>query len=215
MKYPIQPFQPIGPFAVAIRPIVDYGVSPTAFSEGYGIMELHKGTHGTCKSRALQIQTKGFEIFNSFPRRGNGVYFWRNNTYAVEFAKAWHKQELKNHKYDYETNKTCSVIMADMRVEEDQIFNVDDPIVKDKIFEIIQGKKITRDKEVCLIYDNFIKSMEHRLGKSIKLVLTQVRVPESDFPRLFIETAYCYVVRSIDCIQITAIDYYDERYVKC
>jgi hypothetical protein len=215
MKYPIQPIQCIGPFAVAIRPIVDYYAFPTAFSEGYGIMELHKGTHGTCKSRAIVISEKGFEIFNSNPRRGNGVYFWRDNSYAVEFAKAWYKQELKNRKYDFELLKTCSIIKADIKVEDDEIVNVDDPIIKDLILKIVHEKHIDNAKGVCSVYDNYIKSVERRLNKSIKLVLAQVRVPESDFPRTFIETAYCYVVRSIDCIHITAIDHYDERYVKC
>lgn len=178
-------------------------------------MELHKGTHGTCKSRAIVISKKGFEIFNSNPRRGNGVYFWRDNFYAVEFAKAWYKQELKKGAYNYESVKTCSVIKADLKVDEDQVFNIDDPFVKDRLLDFIHGRKITKDKDICKIYDNFITNMESKLNKRIKLVLTQVRVPESDFPRTFIETAYCYVVRSIDCIHITAIDHYDERYVKC
>src|SRR6185369_14052977 len=140
MKYPIQPFQPIGPFAVAIKPIVYYGISPKAFSEGYGIMELHKGTHGTCKSHAIVISEKGFEMFNTQPIRGNGVYFWRDNAYGVELAISWYTKQFKKGEYSRQRFQTCSVIKADIKAEEDQTINLEDPAVKDLILKTIQDK---------------------------------------------------------------------------
>lgn len=179
-------------------------------------MELHKGTHGTCKSRAIVISEKGFEIFNSYPIRGNGVYFWRDNAYGVELALSWYKKQFMNGEYSREKIQTCSVIKANIKAEKDQIINLEDPDIKDIILKTIKDKGIRSKRDICAVFDRYIETVERVIRKKIQLILTQVQSPESDvYPRKYINTAYCYVVCQIDCIHITAIDHYDERYAKC
>lgn len=196
-------------FVVAISDLVNYSVSPTAFSEGCGIMELHKGTHGTCKSRAIVISEKGFEMFNSQPIRGNGVYFWRDNTYGVELAMCWYKKQFSKGEYSREKLQTCSVIKADIKAEQDQTINMEDPAIKDIVLKTIQDKGVKSKHGICAVFDKYIEFVERGIKKKIQMVLTQVQAPESDiYPKAYINTAYCYVVRQIDCISVTAIDHY-------
>ncbi len=179
-------------------------------------MELHKGTHGTCKSRAIVISEKGFEKFPSHPIRGNGVYFWRDNVHGVELAIAWYKKQFKNGEYSREKIQTCSVVKADIKAKEDQTINLEDPDIKDIILKTIKDKGIKSKHDICAVFDRYIEFVERGIKKKIQLVLTQVQTPDSDvYPRKYINTAYCYVVCQIDCIHVTAIDHYDERYVKC
>ena len=171
-------------------------------------MILHKGTHGTTKTRADAISCKGFEIFNTAPIRGNGVYFWRDNAFGDELAKCWYKKQLRDGMYDSDALKTCSVIKVDIKVEEDQTINLEDPEIKDIILRTIADKGILSKKAICSVYDRYLECMERKLNKKIQLALTQVQAPDSYiYPKKYINTAYCYVVRQIDCIFITAINH--------
>ena len=121
---------------------------------------MFKGTHGTCYSNAESIRADGFR-YSNVGLRGGGIYFWGYilddlEIYAKDLAIAWWRFAKKKGDYAKATSSRCSVIFANLKVENQDILDFEDQQVREqflvysqKVYERIKG--INPDEKISTI----------------------------------------------------------------
>jgi hypothetical protein len=186
-------------------------------------INLFKGTHGTCSSNADSIRASGFR-YSNVGLRGGGIYFWgylldELETDAKALAIAWWRFAKKRGDYAKAASSRCSVIFADLKVENQDILDFEDQQVREqfivysqKVYERIQG--VNPNEKISTIYDMFISEVEESIGKTFKMIQVKVQAPKTYKKVLPIDLTgqpSCYVIRNLDCIEITRFEEFDDE----
>jgi len=105
---------------------------------------LFKGTHGTCSSNADSSRTSGFR-YSNVGIRGGGIYFWGYllddlETDAKDLAIAWWRFAKKRGDYAKAASSRCSVIFADLKVENQDILDFEVRQVREQF--IVYSQKV-------------------------------------------------------------------------
>jgi len=181
---------------------------------------LFKGTHGTCSSNADSIRANGFR-YSNVGLRGGGIYFWGYilddlEVYAKDLAVAWWRFAKKKGDYAKAASSRCSVIFADLKVESHDILDFEVRQVREqfivysqKVYERIKGIN-----KISTIYDMFVSDVEESIGKTFKMIHVKVQAPKTYKKVLPIDLTgqpSCYVIRNLDCIEITRFEEFDDE----
>jgi hypothetical protein len=184
---------------------------------------LFKGTHGTCSSYADSIISSGFR-YSNVGLRGGGIYFWgyildELEVYAKDLAIAWWQFAKKKGDYAKAASSRCSVIFANLKVENQDILDFEDQQVREqfivysqKVYERIKG--INPNEKISTIYDMFVSEVEESIGKTFKMIHVKVQTPKTYKKLLPIDLMgqpSCYVIRNLDCIEITRLEKFDDE----
>lgn len=169
------------------------------------ITENH-GAHGTTASRAEIIHHTGFCASNvSF--WGTGVYFFHRFPDGRDLALKWHAKALDDGHYASDENKSCAVIYAIIKAEEENVFDLYEPKAYGIYLNLLQyieererrkGKKYSHE-EKNHIRDKWLRQYEVLNETKIKVLCCSIPVPKKQF-RPIKETC-CIVVRDVNCIQ--------------
>lgn len=163
---------------------------------------MNKGTHGTSAENAKAIRVSGFKAGSG--RNGSGVYFWAESAYSFNLAKAWFLQCHKEGKYGVES--VGAVIYVTIRVAENEILNLEEPDIANRISIIINSKGISywTEKKLAGLWDGFIKEMEAKIKCSFGVLVTRLAPPDDryfKYPIWLLGAPFCYVVRNRSCIK--------------
>lgn len=172
-----------------------------------------KGTHGTSLPIAEKIQEEGFKL--SSGRGGKGVYFWRKSKYSKELAIGWYQFRCSCEKYETDNN-TGAVIYVKMITAEDEVLNLENADIKDKITQILDELDLLphpTDDEIAAVHDLFVEEIEKSLGKKIKILELRVGVPTSAgkffyhfYDMRALGAPICYISRDPDIIDIEKVE---------
>ena len=148
-----------------------------------------RGTHGTCVSRAESITVHGFGTGRGL--RGSGVYFWSYTIESLEdyvraLAIAWWRfaKDSKQH-YKNEYNQSCSILYVSFNLDQNDILDLENQLLRDKFIEYSQKILPKLDKhsdsneeKIRTIYDMFVKDIENWQKKHTKLYMLKFRDQE-------------------------------------
>jgi len=164
-----------------------------------------KGSHGTTKSREESIRKFGWHVGRG--RAGTGVYFWKECEHYVQLAIGWYKRALNEKRYRNDSNKLCTVIIADLETEEDEILDFDNRELRSNVYRMAKdrGLSYTNTREISSLFDLFISELQVETGFKYKIVTMEVAPPGSEYcnyPVELLGTPICCAVRDIESIDI-------------
>ncbi|NLW80517.1 MAG: hypothetical protein GXY42_02430 [Desulfovibrionales bacterium] len=145
------------------------------------MLEL-EGAHGTTASRAESISRSGFRL-GSFALWGEGVYFFHRQPEGQDEAKKWYRKSLQSGSYNSDEDKSCIVIYAFIRLNEENFFDVLHPEVVpvyNRLLDEIRGRKYSSEQK-NFIRDKWLRGYEQIQGKPIKVFCSSIPVPEKIF----------------------------------
>lgn len=162
-------------------------------------MVTMEGAHGTSVSRANRIRSFGWQV--STGRGGTAAYFWKKHPRFVPLAIEWYQQRKEEGVYRHDRDPACTVILADLDAEEQEILNlIGDEEFKETIDVFAQEKKLptNTNDEISAIIDLFISEMEVDEGVIYKIVVLEVATPrKSAYPIKLIGAPICCANRTI------------------
>lgn len=163
---------------------------------------MNKGTHGTSFENASSIKAKGFIVGNG--RAGRGVYFWAESAYSYHLARAWFLQGQCEGKYG--ATKKGAVIYVAIKTAENEMLNLEDPDIANRISIIINSKGISywTEGKLASLWDGFIKLMETNTKCNFKVLVTRLAPPREQYykyPLKLLGAPFCYIVRNTSCIE--------------
>ena len=164
-----------------------------------------KGSHGTTKSREESIRKFGWRMGRG--RAGTGVYFWNECEHYVQLAIGWYKRALKEKRYRDDSNKLCTVIIADLEAEEDEILDFDNRELRSSVYRMAKDREFsyTNTRELASVFDLFISELEVETGSKYKIITMEVAPPGleyCDYPVKLLGTPICCAIRDTGCIDI-------------
>jgi hypothetical protein len=172
-----------------------------------------RGTHGTTATRAESIRKSGFWISDG--ERGFGVYFWRENAYAMELAMGWYFNALSHRDsvYKNDKDKQCTIITALISAGNDEWIDLTDPDTEDTLIHLYKRGNYENTRIASKLYEEYYHLTEEELGIKIKLIQTRVYAPVKvkEWPTQPIGMPVCYVVRDNTCISIDRFKKLDQR----
>jgi len=169
-------------------------------------LKTYEGSHGTSKSRAEKIDKQGF--IPGLGRAGSGIYFWHKSHHYIPLAKGWYNQCYNKHLYDADDNKSCVVIIVQLQAGEDEVLDMENHDMKDRIAALAEVRKIdaTNFRRISALYDLFIKRMEDELESTFAILLIRVAPPDRtyypEYPLNIVGAPLCCVARNKECIII-------------
>lgn len=182
---------------------------------------MFKGTHGTCYSNAESIRNNGFR-YSKINLRGGGIYFWGYilddlEVYAKDLAIAWWRFAKKRGDYANAVSSSCSVIFAEFKIDNQEILDFEDQQIREQFIVYSQKvypriKAINSNEKISTIYDMFISDVEKSMGKSFKMIHVKVQAPKTYnkvLPMDLTGQPSCYVIKNLDCIDITRFEEFD------
>lgn len=183
---------------------------------------MKKGTHGTCRSYADDINAKGFKTAGG--RLGQGVYFWGYTDDSMEFyvkelASSWWYYSKCSNRYKSAADTSCSVIFVEVLLENKKYLDIEDIEIKQRFIlfsnEIYRrlSNRYKRDKKKILqsAYDLFVKRLEEELGSDFDVIHVRVAPPNKDYYKAALPVEItgapsCFVVKNTSCIKILRTD---------
>jgi hypothetical protein len=170
-------------------------------------MVTYEGSHGTTKERAKNILSFGFRIRGARHRYGAGVYFWKKSHHYINLAIGWHKYAEKTGLYRYDKNTSCTVIIADLVAEENEVLDLEDALLKDKIAKLAEEKNINEDwKAISSLVEAFVQLIQAELKIKYKIVLKKATPPPKDccpkYPYNLLGWPDCCIVKDVTCIEL-------------
>jgi len=176
------------------------------------MLDMMKGTHGTCVSRATSIRQNGFSR-SAQGRRGSGVYFWgytidELELYVRNLAISWWRfAHQKRNDYREEEDPRCCVLFATLQSNSTDVFDFENQQIRDKFVEY-SAKTLPRltgsdDEKISTIYDMYLERVESLYDKKYKII--HVKVPQpSNFQKLLpldiTGQPSCFIVKDLSCI---------------
>lgn len=158
------------------------------------------GAHGTTASRADAIHRTGFRAGGaSF--WGAGVYFFHRFPDGLDLASKWHARSLASGEYALDGDKSCVVIYAKIKADEENVFDLYDKNAYPLYYELIQqmeGMELSPE-EKNHARDKWLRQFEAYQGVPIKILCCSIPVPKKQFRP--VKEACCIVVRDAHCIQ--------------
>jgi hypothetical protein len=145
-------------------------------------MEYH-GSHGTCLSHGNSIVNTQ-SLRSSAGIRGSGGYLWRKSKYYTNLAKSWYQQQNDKGWYSREKEQECAIVLADLACEADEILDLSDPDLKEKITDIVDrlvGPGNSNVKSIAKGYDQAIQAHENESQKKIKLLVVDCQGPRQEY----------------------------------
>src|SRR5208283_215038 len=105
-------------------------------------------------------------------RAGRGIYFWKECEHYIVLARGWYTQALAEGRYQSDTSE-CRIIIADLEANEDEILDLDDRDLKEKIFKLAKKNNLPYNstKEVARLFDTFVTRLQSETGKIFKILL--------------------------------------------
>ncbi len=169
---------------------------------------MDKGSHGTTATRAISIQKYGWRTGTG--RAGTGIYFWKECDHFIELAVGWYKRELAEKKYKNDNQQECKVIVADFEANDDEVLDLDNRELKNKVYKLAKEKKMSysNNREIAKVYNLFITELEGEMKTNFKVITMEVSPPGSeycDYPSPLLGPPICYSVRHAGCINIIDI----------
>ena len=172
-------------------------------------MDIKKGTHGTCLSRAEEIKKNGFKSSGK-GRGGPGVYFWRGHDERAKIlAIGWYKHRLCELYYDTEKKQGLSVIYVLLKHENNEFLDLEKPTMKDKVekLRISAGiSNIPNNSEIALLWNRLVISIEKKIGQKFKILALRCTTPPKEYvpnyPLNLLGLPICYIVRDSAIIEI-------------
>lgn len=199
-------------FAPAAAPIVKVS----------GLVQAFFGSHGTCVSRAQTIVTHGF--LTKPGRIGDGAYFWTATEedhlpLSTLLAERWAERARDKWRlYQDEPDQQVAVVQVVVEVEDDEILYLDEPghhldlrmllsefateyFSLTSIFDLTNQQFEKIERILYGIVEGYIKEIEERLEKSIKLIFKCQLSPKRDVISQIVGQASCFSVRDTSCIK--------------
>lgn len=175
-------------------------------------MVEYDASHGTSKKRADQINTNGFKIKDGHGRYGSGIYFWRKSHHYINLAVGWFEYSKSNGDYGDEKNPVCSVIIANLIAEKNEILDLENDLFKDRIAKLTEARKIKgKDfKKISSLVDSFVRIIQEEMRTSFKIVLKKASPPPQEFcpiyPFWVLGWPDCCIVKDVNCIKIIKVN---------
>lgn len=179
------------------------------------------GTHGTCRSNAEGIVASGFTKVTETGRAGAGVYFWSYYDYqklARKLAVLWWENATKHGTYTKCDKQTCSVIYAQIEVDDSAYLDCNEPSVEAAIYFAIDqalqapaSKGQLTQEMLHKIYEYVISDLERLLSCTFDVIRARVSPPKGDLvEKVAIGNPNCYVVRNgLDKIKVLDVEHID------
>ncbi|MDY0164782.1 hypothetical protein [Desulfobotulus sp.] len=160
-------------------------------------MEIYKGHHGTCRSRAAAIKKNGFKP--SGGRYGVAVYFWCKDPYSKMLAEDWWRFCCKDNRYAKEEDTGLAILGASLQVASDAFLDLTKPEVARAIREAAAFQNVKKEDAQAFI-EQYIDFEAKKRGGNLKLLKTQTSPPKkSKFP-ILLGAPECYAVYDVFCI---------------
>lgn len=185
-----------------------------------------KGTHGTSRSRAMQIQRTGFKA-SIQGRRGSGAYFWAyiNDSmqeYVRDLATHWWLFCQSKGDYSKDENDQCSVLFVSLDIPENQMISFENHDIRERLIKygqnITQRLQGTEEEKTSKIYDMFVDDFEKKTGIDIKAICVKIQQPKKFnnkrlgyLPLDVTGHPLCYVVKDTTCININEMEEVDNE----
>lgn len=170
-----------------------------------------KGKHGTSVTRAKKIVADQKFLPSPDGRVGSGIYFWRDNALADDLARCWHQDQVGKGAFAGEEEPYLAIISATLECAESECLDLEDPIFKDKLAEIVAGRKkkgerLTQADQTKLI-TVLVKAIDNQTGTAAKILIVRLAPPQSyiSYEIALLGAPLCYVARSSDCIKIDKV----------
>lgn len=170
------------------------------------------GCHGTCRSRADSITSKGFTLSQS-GRRGPGAYFWYAETercrYAFSLAEAWYKAASNRNVYKDESDKQGAVIWGTLSAPEDEVLNLESPTFRHTLRQVltkhwstIEAQGQEKEAIVSSVHEMLIRKTEEKHPVSLVLATVQQPPKLSDEYAPFVGQPFAIIVRKLSCLTL-------------
>lgn len=173
-------------------------------------MELLFGTHGTSKSRQLNIQRDGFVSGSAPTKASSGIYFWAYETtytLAADLAEHWWACATQKRAYHGDNDQALAIIYVSIKTEKKSFCDCTHPDFQSSIWQIVKDNPRRRQR-VGRLHDYLLRKIEQETGCKIDVVKVSLKVPQSPKTTLtlFHETAMAYIVRNNRSDLITILD---------
>jgi hypothetical protein len=170
-------------------------------------MVVFEGSHGTTKDRARNIKANGFQIKNSRTRYGVGVYFWNKSYHYINLAIGWSKYCRQNGRYYRDNNLNYEVIIAQFTAAKNEVLDLENAVLKDKIAKLAEEKNIGEDwAAISSLVESFVEVIQEELKTEFKIVLKKASPPPKEccpeYPYKLLGWPDCCIIRDIRCIEL-------------
>lgn len=168
-------------------------------------MKKFKGSHGTSKTRAIAIGTKGFEYGSG--RVGKGIYFWKESELFIDLARHWWECQRKRGKYDKDHDTRCAIILVKVKARDSEVLDLETEYFKNMLIRLQSEKKIDINEPYMeeKIHSLFIEKLEKKFGVEYKIILCRVS-PPADYKKWYpigiAGAPIAIIVRNNDCLSI-------------
>lgn len=186
-----------------------------------------RGSHGTCKSRAIKIQADGqFKLPSAAKppgKLGRGVYFWSyeeedGENYGKRQATCWYEFCLKDGWYRRDSDRSKAVFLVEID-DNSTLLDFKDGRVENRYFEHYRKaiEKLDREldrkvdqNQINNIMDRFILGLEKKLETEFGVVRGITNMPgkylKANDPIKSSISLTCLAVRDVDLIRIDNVE---------
>ncbi|MHB8772630.1 MAG: DUF167 domain-containing protein [Syntrophales bacterium] len=174
-------------------------------------MVAYEAAHGTSKKRAARISANGFKIKGGHGRYGSGIYFWKKGYHYINLAVGWFKYADSTNRYPDEKNPICAVIVVELKANENEILDLEDGLLKDRLARLTEARKIKGNDwgKISSLVESFVQIIQSDLGRKFKIVLKKASPPPEEYcpeyPFWVLGWPDCCIVKDVNCITLKSI----------